>query len=450
LKYTYVASWHCNTINYIRPTSTMIDEILVHISTPATRQNDHLYRSLADAYLDFEPHTSHGRESQPGVDGRHGSFNSQLGTNTTSKEVSQVHAAVDSSVLSTSKESYGSFPSYVSFEGQADNPRIISTQPVIASANGSSIPSSSRLARLDHIHMHWKEQATPKSSYIKVKESTTRSRLSPDDTDTDTAFIEDTQLGAQALQSQLQDSYSTTSEDTSEDETESDLLLHDVSTILDSQRSTVSRKPGVLAPTHSVPTAASGFINVAQEVLPPLEKPPASSSFIVEPSTKKRKTEDIGAKAFETHDFSKLPIDAFPPAPKTSTLRPGKLPSQITKYLSALKIQNPTRFKPSKQYATPKHDDRGYWSITCSTWSAKSQHEFWVSMCEHISSGRLGWGITLHRDAVSSSTLGQVRLYCWAEVAEHTWLLVWLCSKGEIVSSDSKWIDAAGNVVFEV
>jgi hypothetical protein len=426
----------------------MIDEILVHISTPATRQNDHLYRSLADAYLDFEPHTCHGRESQPGVDGRHGSSNSQLGTNTTSKEVSQVHAAVDSSVLSTSKESYGSFPSYVSFEGQADNPRIISKQPVIASANGSSIPSSSRLARLDHIHMHWKAQATPKSSYIKVKESTTRSLPLLDGTDT--AFIEDTQLGAQTLQSQLQDSYSTTSEDTSEDETESDVLLHDVSKILDSQRSTVSRKTGVLAPIHSIPTAASVLINVTQEVLPPLEKTPASSSFIAEPSTKKRKMEDIGAKAVETHDFSKLPIDAFPPAPKTSTLRPGKLPSQITKYLSALKTQNPTRFKPSKQYATPKHDDRGYWSITCSTWSAKSQHEFWVSMCEHISSGRLGWGITLHRDAASSSSLGPVRLYCWAEVAEHTWLLLWLCSKGEIVSSDSKWVDAAGNVVFEV
>jgi hypothetical protein len=33
---------------------------------------------------------------------------------------------------------------------------------------------------------------------------------------------------------------------------------------------------------------------------------------------------------------------------------------------------------------------------------------------------------------------------------EYTWLLLWLCSKGQIVGSGSKWIDADGKVMFEV
>jgi hypothetical protein len=46
--------------------------------------------------------------------------------------------------------------------------------------------------------------------------------------------------------------------------------------------------------------------------------------------------------------------------------------------------------------------------------------------------------------------LGRVRLYCWAEVVEHTWLLLWLCSKGEVVGSGCKWMDADGSVAFEM
>jgi hypothetical protein len=88
--------------------------------------------------------------------------------------------------------------------------------------------------------------------------------------------------------------------------------------------------------------------------------------------------------------------------------------------------------------------------VDSSSWSANMQQEFWDSICENVSSGRLGWGITLYRDTSSPKILGLVRLYCWAEIVEHTWLMMWLCSRGKIVGSSSKWIDADGKVMFEM
>ncbi|KAL5121227.1 hypothetical protein ACEQ8H_000695 [Pleosporales sp. CAS-2024a] len=75
----------------------------------------------------------------------------------------------------------------------------------------------------------------------------------------------------------------------------------------------------------------------------------------------------------EEHDFSKLPIDAFPPAPKVSTERPDKLPSQVTKQLAAVKTQNPKRFNLSARHGTPRYDDRGYWNVPTSAWPVSIQ-----------------------------------------------------------------------------
>jgi hypothetical protein len=184
-----------------------------------------------------------------------------------------------------------------------------------------------------------------------------------------------------------------------------------------------------------------------------LELTPSSLRPITRALSKKRKAPDENGIQF-AQDFSKLAFEAFPPPPKVSTACPGRLPSQVTRHLAAIKAQNPKRFRYSKKHRTPKADERGYWSIACSIWPIYLQHEFWTSLCEHVSSGRLGWGTTLHREAADAHTLGQVRLYCWAEVAEHMWLILWLCSKGQLVrsasASASKWIDSDGAVVLEV
>jgi hypothetical protein len=451
----------------------MVDEVLldIHISTPATRQNDDLYRSLADAYLDFEPYVPSHNGAIQKSNGMMLASVAHQHTNGASPSGPGQDAA-EISIVPTSQGSYGSFPSHLSSGGQDDD--------IFDEAENNLIPTSSRLARLDRMHRRWKE-LTPKGSFsTSTNQRRTRPSL-PISAEADTAFIDDTQLGAQALQSQLQDSYSTTDEDTSEEEAESnvpDLPIQKGSLLQASRRSTRATQLKLSStPMRSdVPSSERPLPNASQEsrVIKPVEthvpvqtksvpvdaanvnsaRVLRSSSVQTQPksvsqaSNNKPKVNDNDSR--DGFNFSKLALDAYPPAPEVSVERHSRLPSQITKHLTAIKAQNPKRFRTSKKHRTPKADERGYWSINCSTWSRKLQHEFWISMCEHIHSGRLGWGTSLHRDASSVQGLGQLRLYCWAEVAEHMWLILWLCSQGKVAGSQTEWIDADGSVVFEV
>ncbi|CAN9319602.1 unnamed protein product [Alternaria alternata] len=183
-------------------------ELLVHISAPVTRQNDQLYRSLANAYLDFEPARTHGdRPPQPRADvSSQDADASRMSDPAVLNPGSSFDPNVDASFLSTGKDSYGSFPSGLS------------------QIQDNHAPPSSRLARLEQIHQNWKAQVTttPKSS------AASRQRGAKDwydgeeeeCEDVDTAFIENTQEARSALQSQMPDSFEMTDENTSEDDTD--------------------------------------------------------------------------------------------------------------------------------------------------------------------------------------------------------------------------------------
>lgn len=416
----------------------MSDEVLVHISTPATRQNDDLYRSLASAYVEFEPHRSH-------------SYVNRMSDDETPRAPYGAGVAattIDESILSTSKESYGSFPSHLSSEGHVKG---YYQKPPSGLSDSGSLPSSGRLVRLEHIHLKWKEKITPRSSFTNREQ---RARAGSEDTedDPDTAFIEDTQLGAQALQSQLQMNGATAYEDTSEDELDAERECCQVrtSSYNDTQGDVLGTKMAVPSSSYSTvpardPTPSSMSLDTqnSEEQL---------NSFNIDQQHTKDAQEHLirATKVAETLDWSSLEAHAFPPAPTVSTAQPGKLPSQITKHLAAMKAQNPAKFRPSIISDLPRPDIRGYWSIRCSHWPLELQYEFWKSMQEHVRSGRLGWGTTLHRDGKVLGSLGHVRLYCWGEVVEHMWLLIWLCSNGKIASSDLKWYDANGHAVITI
>jgi len=450
----------------------MVDEVLVHISAPQTRQNDDLYRALADAYRDFEPQVvDH--------DGVLQEANDLIHTSAAQQETDGAPAgghgqdAAEASLVSANGEFYGSFPSRISSFDQDDGGA--------EELENESIPTSSRVARLDRIHMRWKERTAPRTSFSKdQRRSRPSSRIS---TEADTAFIEDTQLGAQALQSQLRDSYSTTDEDTSDGEPETELAVlpsQNRPTVQASQRTAPSRfltSSSIPKTKSDEPPRKAPAIHVSQTKIVgdavkagvPVQTKLASGHVAAKvhqagvlrssnvhkqpnsiPRSSCNRQKAIDNDRDEESDFSKLAFDAYPPPPKVSVERPSRLPSQITKHLAAIKDQSPKRFRTTTKHSTPKADERGYWLINCSTWSRKLQHDFWNSVCGHIQSGRLGWAVSLHRDTLSAKALGQVRLYCWAEVAEHMWLILWLCSNGQVVGSQTRWIDADGRVVFEV
>jgi hypothetical protein len=423
----------------------MTDEILVHISAPATRQTDNLYRNLADAYLEFEPyeHPPGSASSRPNAQSKPIISNHDTPRASSREFMNEIPGST--SMLSTSKESYGSFPSHLSSE---DHEKHFSRKHDLDCVPGTT-HTSSRLAQLEHMHRKWKDQATPRSSFHKAQKNFSDALPSSDDVDT--AFIEDTQLAVQALQSQLYDSYLATSEDDASEadnepmeDTQQPRMSTSSSDSEDVAQSFVDMTATRPATTVEAERARSDHQG---EVHP---DGATSVNHIDSEVTQTRKGAVDPSTASKSTTFTGIPFSAFPPAPKVSTTRPGRLPLQVTKHLAAIRAQNPLHFNPSIKLRVPDLDERGYWWVNCSNWAAKLQFDFWSSLSEDVISGRLGWGTTLHRTSQSSATLGQVRLYCWGEIVEHVWLTLWLCSHGEVSGSGSKWYDADNIVVFEV
>ncbi|KAI2477038.1 hypothetical protein Ptr902_11580 [Pyrenophora tritici-repentis] len=451
----------------------MIDELLVHISAPTTRQTDELYYALAGAYLKFEPLRIHADKSrQDAAPGPSAASRVNAQTSPNNED------PVATSFLSTSKDSYGSFPSYISSEGHSKVRAGTRNQFYYGAEEEDIDPTVTRLDQLDRIHRNWKKQTTPKSSFTGGKSATKHVSSSPDDANT--AFIEDTQEAARQLQSQLSDSYSTTSVDTSEDDSNPQVIREYPTSRAGPSEHNIKSTPNVLVPEtpkygsvvsssrESLPLKSAGSV-AEQPTHVRLNSSTRSDSTVpntqeslrpteaLHSSTPTPKVKDSGNKSPGTNqelakpiDFSKLCTDAYAPEPKISIACPGSLPSQITGALEALKNQNPNRFRPVKQRGTPKADDRGYWSIDCAHWPQDYQQEFWNHMCDQVASDRLGWGVTLHREGGTSQSLGRVKLYCWGEVVEHMWLVLWLFSRAKINGSKLKWIDADGNAIFEM
>ena len=407
----------------------MEDEVLVHISTPATRQNDELFRSLADAYTAFRPHRVHRDDSGRKERRKRKAIRRDQSTRT---DYSVIQGVVDPTVLTASIESYGSFPSDLTSDEHCH-----ACGP--ASVNDDSTGSISRLAQLDRSYLSWRKRVTPRMSFTRGQQEPPNSSSGPEDADT--GFIEDSQSALEALQSQLQDTYSTASEDASENEE----CQYDSPS--DNQQSSHKLSPGRSQPKR---TEEGGRSPTAAEDNIPTDKGGSLLEVITDLSTYATRTRTSTDTIVDQLDFSTLPVDAFPPAPAISVARPGALPSQITKHLAAIQTKNPNRFKPLRVRRLLNADERGYWRVDCVQWPSEIQRDFWSSLYEHVCSGRVGWGTTLHRESDSGHSLGHVRLYCWGEVVEHMWLLMWLCSKGSISTSESCWIDANNVAVVEV
>ncbi|KAF2186833.1 hypothetical protein K469DRAFT_705354 [Zopfia rhizophila CBS 207.26] len=418
-------------------------KILVHISASFTRQNDDLYRSLADAYFDFKPHQ---RESTEGLEA-----------------TKQPEGPLQ--IVTTSEDSYGSFPSFVSPAKQRKSPEITIVRPF--SESGEALTQQrSRLEQLDRIQARWRRPKDLNSSAVLAKRKST-DQIYTSSGNKSTIFIEDTQLAAQALESQLHENLSTTSEDTSEDEIgtapQNDNEVPPRSSISRTEDILPSRNlvevPSVPLPTSKTllakkvtsisfsPDLVRGESSQGQEAISQADIDREQNMEMIE---REIPIQDL--------DFSELPHEAFPPAPRISMACPGTLPSQITKCLGAIKWQNPDRFKPATRLRHLEPDERGHWLVETAEWPYKHQHEFWSSLCEHVCSGDFGWGVNLYREPRGSGKMvqrdpravGQVCLYCWGEIVEHTWLYLWLCSGGRLSGSGSSWLDADNTAVIQM
>jgi hypothetical protein len=427
-----------------------MDEILVHVSAPTTHKSDDTYRFLARAYADFEPYN-------PDEDRGHNLTIVKNAPANSSKRGSFEDAHV---VLAASKESFGSFPSCIP---SGDDCNVPSFSAASLESFQNSVVDSSRLAQLERIQLHWKRKTGVKSSFPPASSANIPSAGDPGAT-----FIEDSQLAAQALQSQLFDRGSTTSEATSDEEGEGLEPESRSETGLSLQRPSDNRRSPSDQTTH-VEAATSSILPDKKQ---PAVRVDERHNILDYPRTLPRRSPVTPSKPLKaaplqerfrsTHppslDFSQLPTEVFPPAPKISIRCPNALPSQTTAYLKGLKHDYVDRFKPAVRSRTLKADERGFWLIDTVNWSQKEQYDFWSVLCEHIRLGDFGWGVSLFREPPSSgkivlgsnARLGQVRLYCWGEVVEEAWLALWTCSRGNIAGSGTRWLDAEDATVIQV
>jgi hypothetical protein len=407
-------------------------EILVHISAPTSKQNDDLYHSLAEEYLQFEPHLPSADrkcDNQQEDAVSEGSVNIQL-------ENTPVPTATGDANIS--KETYGSFPSGI---GSCSQNQVYTQRSAVRDRDGST----SRLEQLERVQTRWRGQNGSRRGLNSFQQLSFESAVAS--TNWDDAIIDDTQLAFQALESQVLDDWSVTSADTSEDEAAPEVEPPQKAPAANAQpevsRATSKNTTPSKTPTSLVTIAALPKSTQSSPPASALASPFPTPTYMLELATA---TED----AMVAPNFQDLPFEVLSPAPKVTVETPGTLPSQKTDTLRLIRRQNLRRVREFKMSRDLEKDERGHWAVDSSAWPANIQLEFWTSLSDYIQSGRLGWGVTLYRETNRPGRLGIVRVYCWGEIVDHVWSLLWLCSQGKIAGSGSNWLDAEDVAVIEV
>jgi len=217
------------------------------------------------------------------------------------------------------------------------------------------------------------------------------------------------------------------------------------------------------APVRTTPTAhgcatPATFAPVPTQAALPLIAPtlslPASHHFIRPPSPP-------------------VSIAAAPQAASSSsqTLSPNITPSLQHLYNKFSPVQ-PPRYLPIQQSRPLRPLERGYWYLpalsTTKTWDARLLQDFWSFLEDFVTGGQAGWGVSCVRvpiaiesnSAIDTKMGGEeendreeeqrcdVRIYCWGEVVEHVYYLLFVASRSKVKNAGLKWIDGGGNVVL--
>jgi hypothetical protein len=134
-------------------------------------------------------------------------------------------------------------------------------------------------------------------------------------------------------------------------------------------------------------------------------------------------------------------------------------------------LVQPPRYAPLSQSRPLRPLERGYWYMPASSttvlWNMELVQDLWTWLEEFIASGQAGWGIMLARVPANCSTGNAIaeadrsgeggqelrqdlRLYCWGEVVEHIYDLLFVASRSKVKKAGLRWIDGAGAVVVQM
>ncbi|KAI0459410.1 hypothetical protein F5B21DRAFT_300684 [Xylaria acuta] len=153
----------------------------------------------------------------------------------------------------------------------------------------------------------------------------------------------------------------------------------------------------------------------------------------------------VTIKFLSSHGFTYESLEIHPPEPPASELHiePQDL---ITEGLRKLghDVGLPSRFRPKKQTRELRPYERGHWLLDCSSWEPRLKRDAWAFLANYIGTGIAGWGVWCKRDP----EFRKLRAYCWESVVAHIYYVLWLSSQRKIVFTGSSWIDAEGAKVI--
>lgn len=91
--------------------------------------------------------------------------------------------------------------------------------------------------------------------------------------------------------------------------------------------------------------------------------------------------------------------------------------------------------------------ERGYWRLNTAGWPATLRHQAWSFLKTYIGAGDAGWSVWCSRDPAPHTWL---RLSCFAATAGHTYLILYLASQRQILTTGAVWMDGSSTPTITV
>lgn len=460
-------------------------EILVHITAQSRAIDDSRYRSLASAYLDFEPAANLPVSSTSLA-------SSSAGSSDHEPQISQQQASQDNNQHDSRLSGHvmlleSPIASFRSVLDNANSPRPVTRHKAQLSQANSGIIQSQVTQNTWQSPPSMVEDSIPQNNAMatiftsptRVLEHYLQTFDSPSQTHTRSSGGNSEQIIAVTPIQQRRDSHD--SEEKSHQKQLSATIVprtpfqaapgqlgkyidhqfaknkhaisHDIKdTPFDSsQTSGEDIEETVLISSLEIPSAGRAdsepLPNRRVQKMVADSSPPqlARTSSDSGPNRPGKKATVITINFLPSHGFKYESLELYAPEPPVSTSR-VEPHNFITPNLDSLakSLETEKPFRPKEQTRDLRPTERGYWLLDCTTWNAKLRRDAWAFLANYIGTGAAGWGVSCRRDA----DFLWVRTYCWGTVVPHLYFLLYLATQREVLFTGASWIDGDEKTVI--
>ncbi|KAL7922639.1 hypothetical protein ACQKWADRAFT_291992 [Trichoderma austrokoningii] len=406
-------------------------EILVHVTAPSRTADDAVYRQLAQSYLSFQPHYLTTISRTPSLELQHGK---------------EHHATQDEAPIATG---FAAIPSGqqpwvpesqdLSFRSVYDNRY---SPPLLQEKNNPADGSDEGLLPTQRTSSWQAPPSQISDSYplpdAEIIRHTTPTRVLEQFLRSRPSSADRSDSSAGAYEVNIPSSIPIPP-DVDEAAASQSLGYKDEAKTMREEPSATVIDETIYVSSSAIDTASEATNSFRAESAPPLLK-------------RHKGLADEEAVAANLHrsasDTGQQPtakdLEIRPPSPPTGIvhLEPSDL---VSEKLDKLARDLSSRYRPQENRPTVPFE-RGYWLVDCTTWSSETHAEAWTFLANYLRSGLAGWGVWCRRD----ESHGWIRLYCWAHVAKHAYLLLYLASGRHLKATGAKWIDGDGEIATEV